>query len=140
MKNIGEELKSYFKEKGITQEEIAEKLGVSQAYVGALFNNSKNFGKKQAEKWNKLFGIPVNFLLTGEGSIYADSVVQNNQNGDNINGHSVTVNKTEVDYIEIIKVQSNQLSKSQEQIDELLQLNQEQFNRLMSVIEKLTEK
>lgn len=140
MKNIGEELKSYFKEKGITQEEIAEKLGVSQAYVGALFNNSKSFGKKQAEKWNKIFGIPVNFLLTGEGSIYADSVVQNNQNGDNINGHSVTVNKTEVDYIEIIKAQSNQLSKSQEQIDELLQLNQDQFNRLMSVIEKLTNK
>ena len=140
MKKIGEELKSYFKEKGITQEEIAEKLGVSQSYVNALLNNKdKHFGKKQAEKWNKLFGISVNYLLTGEGNICGDNITQHNQNGDNINGHSVTVNKMEVDYIEIIKAQSNQLSKSQEQIDELLQQNQEQFNRLMSVIEKLTK-
>lgn len=140
MKKIGEELKSYFKEKGITQEEIAEKLGVSQSYVNALLNSEdKHFGKKQAEKWNKLFGISVNYLLTGEGNICGDNITQHNQNGDNINGHSVTVNKMEVDYIEIIKAQSNQLSKSQEQIDELLQLNQEQFNRLMGVIEKLTK-
>lgn len=139
MKKIGEELKNYFRDKGITQEEIAEKLGVSQAYVNALLNDTKGFGKKQAEKWNMLFGIPINFLLTGEGNIYSDSVTQNNQNGDNINGHSVTINKTEGDYIEIIKAQSQQLSKSQEQINELLQLNQEQFNRLMSVIEKLTK-
>lgn len=139
MKNIGEELKSYFKEKGITQEEIAKKLGVSQAYVNALFNNSKNFGKKQAEKWNKLFGISVNFLLTGEGNICGNNITQHNQNGDNINGHSVTVNKNEIDYIEIIKAQSTQISNSQKQIDELLQLNQDQFNRLMGVIEKLTK-
>ena len=50
------------------------------------------------------------------------SVVQNNQNGDNIHGQSVTVNKTETDYIAIIKMQSEQLSKSQEQIDRLLTL------------------
>lgn len=139
MKNIGEELKSYFRERGITQEELAETLGVSQPYINALFNNSKKFGKKQAQKWNELFGISVNFLLTGEGSICSDHITRNNQNGDNINGHSVTVNKTEVDYIEIIKAQSNQLLKSQEQIDELLQLNQDQFSRLMGVIEKLTK-
>ena len=45
-----------------------------------------------------------------------------NQNGDNIHGHSVTVNKTEKDYLEIIKTQAEQLSKSQEQIDRLLSI------------------
>ena len=45
MKKIGEELKSYFKEKGITQEEIAEKLGVSQSYVNALLNNESDSSK-----------------------------------------------------------------------------------------------
>lgn len=49
-------------------------------------------------------------------------VIQNNESGDNINGHSVTVNKTEKDYLEIIKKQSDQLSKSQEQIDRLLSI------------------
>lgn len=122
MEKIGEKLSAFFKEKGITQEEIAAQLGVSQSYVNALLNDKKAFGKRQAQKWNELFGLSVNWLLTGEGSITNNGVTQSNQNGDNIHGHSVTVNKTEKDYLEIIKRQSEQLSKSQEQIDRLLSI------------------
>lgn len=120
MEKIGEKLSAFFKEKGITQEEVAAQLGVSQSYVNALLNDKKAFGKKQAQKWNELFGLSVNWLLTGDGNITNDGVVQNNQNGDNIQGHSVTVNKTEKDYIDIIKTQAEQLSKSQQQIDRLI--------------------
>ncbi|MBQ8034447.1 MAG: helix-turn-helix transcriptional regulator [Bacteroidales bacterium] len=126
MEKIGEKLRAYFEEKGITQEELAAQLGVSQPYVNALLNDKKSFGKKQAQKWNELFGLSVNWLLTGLGDMHSDSIVQNNQNGDNIHGHSVTVNKTEKHYLEIIKTQAEQLSKSQEQID-----------RLLSIIEKM---
>ena len=126
MEKIGEKLRAYFEEKGITQDELAAQLGVSQPYVNALLNDKKSFGKKQAQKWNELFGLSVNWLLTGLGDMHSDSVVQNNLNGDNIHGHSVTVNKTEKDYLEIIKTQAEQLSKSQEQID-----------RLLSIIEKM---
>lgn len=122
MEKIGEKLSAFFKEKGITQEEIAAQLGVSQSYINALLNDKKAFGKKQAQKWNELFGLSVNWLLTGEGNITNNGIVQNNQSGDNIQGHSVTVNKTEKDYLEIIKRQSEQLSKSQEQIDRLLSI------------------
>lgn len=122
MEKIGEKLSAFFKEKGITQEEIAAQLGVSQSYVNALLNDKKAFGKKQAQKWNELFGLSVNWLLTGEGNITNNGIVQNNQSGDNIQGHSVTVNKTEKDYLEIIKRQSEQLSKSQEQIDRILSI------------------
>lgn len=120
MEKIGEKLSAFFKEKGITQEEIAAQLGVSQSYVNALLNDKKAFGKKQAQKWNELFGLSVNWLLTGDGCITNDGVIQNSQNGDNIHGHSVTVNKTEKDYIDIIKTQAEQLSKSQQQIDRLI--------------------
>ena len=126
MEKIGEKLRAYFEEKGITQEELAALLGVSQPYVNALLNDKKSFGKKQAQKWNELCGLSVNWLLTGLGDMHSDSIIQNNQNGDNIHGHSVTVNKTEKDYLEIIKTQAEQLSKSQEQID-----------RLLSIIEKM---
>ena len=122
MEKIGEKLRAYFEEKGITQEELAAQLGVSQPYVNALLNDKKSFGKKQAQKWNELFGLSVNWLLTGLGDMHSDSIVQNNQNGDNIHGHSVTVNKTEKHYLEIIKTQAEQLSKSQEQIDRLLSI------------------
>lgn len=122
MEKIGEKLRAYFEEKGITQDELAARLGVSQPYVNALLNDKKSFGKKQAQKWNELFGLSVNWLLTGLGDMHSDSIVQNNQNGDNIHGHSVTVNKTEKDYLEIIKTQAEQLSKSQQQIDRLLSI------------------
>lgn len=77
MENIGEKLSSYFKEKGITQEEIASRLGVSQAYVNALLNGRKAFGKQQAKKWNELFGISVNWLLTGDGDMFQNNILCN---------------------------------------------------------------
>lgn len=126
MEKIGKRLSAFFKEKGMTQEEIAAQLGVSQSYVNALLNDKKAFGKKQAKKWNELFGLSVNWLLTGDGSITNDGVVQNNLIGNNIHGHSVTENNAGKDYIDLIKTQAEQLSKSQQQID-----------RLLAIIEKM---
>lgn len=68
-----EELKAHFRKLGITQEQIAEKLGVSQAYVGMLLNGKKPFGKKQAVRFGELFGISPSWLLTYEGSMLSKS-------------------------------------------------------------------
>ena len=62
-----EKLKKYFEEKGISQKQIAEKLGVSVPYVNAVLNGTKTLGKKNAEKWANLFGLSKSFLLSGEG-------------------------------------------------------------------------
>lgn len=75
MANIGEVLRKYFDNKGIAQIEIADKLGVSKAYVNALFTGSSKFGKKSAEKWSEVFGFSKSFLLTGEGSMFVDAPV-----------------------------------------------------------------
>ena len=69
MDDIGNKLKEYFDNKGITQSDIAEKLGVSKAYVNALFTGKRAFGKKQAEAWVNLFGLSASWLLTGEGDM-----------------------------------------------------------------------
>ena len=69
MDDVGSKLKEYFENKGITQSEIAEKLGVSKAYVNALFTGKRAFGKKQAEAWVNLFGLSASWLLTGEGDM-----------------------------------------------------------------------
>lgn len=51
------------------------------------------------------------------------SIFQNNQNGDNINGQSVTVNKTETDkLLEALNACHELLRKKDEQIDRLLTL------------------
>lgn len=62
-------LAEYFKSKGVTQSAIAEKLGVSKAYVNSLMTGKKAFGKAQAAKWSEMFGISASWLLTGEGDM-----------------------------------------------------------------------
>ena len=123
MDSIGEKLKDFFKEKNITQVQVANMTGVDQPYVAALLNNKKKFGKKAAQKLGDIFGISPSWLLTGEGEMMKPSVFQNNQNGDNINGQSVTVNKSETDkFIDTIKECHELLRKKDEQIDRLLTL------------------
>lgn len=69
MTKISSKLKEYFDNKGITQADIALKLGVSKAYVNSLFTGKREFGKQQAETWSNLFGLSSSWLLTGEGNM-----------------------------------------------------------------------
>ncbi|HPW66777.1 MAG TPA: helix-turn-helix domain-containing protein [Salinivirgaceae bacterium] len=69
---IGKKLKKYFDELGYTQQNVADKLGVSQAAVSALLNG-KPFGKKLAAKWAEVFGLRPNWLLTGEGEMFREA-------------------------------------------------------------------
>lgn len=71
MKEITVELTQFFKDRGITQEDIAQKLGVSQAYVSTLLSGKTKFGKKQANRFNELWGLSASWLLTGEGEMMA---------------------------------------------------------------------
>lgn len=65
---VGQKVKEYFARIGLTQKEVAKKLGISQAAVNALLNG-KPFGKKTAQKWSELFGFKPNWLITGEGNM-----------------------------------------------------------------------
>lgn len=68
--DISSQLTSFFRERGITQEAIAEQIGASQAYVSALLSGKKAFGKKQAQKFSELWGLSPSWLLTGDGDMY----------------------------------------------------------------------
>ena len=70
---IGEKLKAYFDSQGHRQQEIANRLGVSQAAVSALLNG-KPFWKKLADKWGNEFGLRPAWLLTGEGQMLKSDV------------------------------------------------------------------
>ena len=71
-KAIGKQIKDYFSELGMSQSEVAEKLGVQQAAVSNQLNG-RAFGKNSAAKWNKTFGFRINWLLTGEGAMFEDA-------------------------------------------------------------------
>lgn len=69
---ISTSLKLYFSDNNITQQQIADKLGISQAAVGKWLNG-KPFGKKTAAKWSEVFGLNPSWLLTGNGPMLKDS-------------------------------------------------------------------
>ena len=69
MEHIANELRSYFSERGITQQSIANELHVSKAYINALFTGRTSIGKATARKLSELYGISESWLLTGEGAI-----------------------------------------------------------------------
>jgi transcriptional regulator with XRE-family HTH domain len=59
----------YFKSQGITQKEVARRLGY--ASVNSVSNQIAygRFGKRVAAKWAKEFGFSENYLMTGRGSL-----------------------------------------------------------------------
>jgi len=66
---ISNRLKAYIKALGLTQQDVAARLGVTQVAVNKMLNG-KPFGKNQALKWNIVFGINPNWLRTGEGEMF----------------------------------------------------------------------
>lgn len=66
---IHKHLQKHFEDVGLSQVAIAEKLGVTKAYVNALLSGRQRFGKKQAQIWSDKFGLSRSWLLTGEGEM-----------------------------------------------------------------------
>lgn len=112
-KKFYDDLKEFFRKRGLTQQNIADRFGVSQSYVASLLNGTNPIGKKTAKKWADEFGLSETWLLTGIGEPINSSVIQNNENGDNYNGAGMTVNKSDAEYLALLK-------KKDEQIDRLL--------------------
>ena len=120
-KYIGERLKEYFGNIGLTQSEIAAKLGVSQQAVGAYLNGQP-FGKKVAQ--SDLFKIQYNWLLTGEGTMLKESVP--------IPEETINLNITAMDlrsllsaieqHGDILRMNQEELKKQGERLDRILDI------------------
>ncbi len=101
MKEISEKLVKFFEVKGLTQADVAKQIGTSKAYVNAILNNRKEIGKKQAEKFENLFGLSSSWLLTGNGQMLlgGQNVIGDNNTATNNNGnHNTTSNTTTNNY------------------------------------------
>lgn len=113
-------LKNFFEQRGMTQEELASKLGVSQAYISSLLSGNKPFGKKQAHRFEEMFGLSETWLLTGKGSMLASEEYNNNQK----------------DYIAPAKTEEATKATSTEELIALLKKRDEQIDRLITLLEK----
>ena len=91
VKRIGSELRAYFAKKSFSQQDIADALNIHQTNVSELFLGKRPFGKNAAMKWHRAFGLSVNWLITGEGSMFDGdtTITQNNVHGDNVIANSI---------------------------------------------------
>ena len=74
---VGRQLRAYFEEKGMTQQQIADILGIKQQNVGVHFQG-RPFGKNAAMKLQRAFGFRAQWLMTGTGKRMLDDVFAHN--------------------------------------------------------------
>lgn len=127
MVDIGRTLKEYFDKQGVTQQSIANTMGVSKAYVNRLFTGKAKFGKEAAEKWGNQYGLRKSWLLTGEGPMLTsspDDVVTNGSHSSQAVGAGATaVNGEGVkECLEIIRQQQESISKLVETVNSLTKI------------------
>ncbi|WP_131724404.1 helix-turn-helix domain-containing protein [Chryseobacterium indologenes] len=63
-------LKKGFQDLEISMRQIASDMNVSQVYVSNILNGKKRIGSRTALKLAELYGLNINWLLTGEGSMF----------------------------------------------------------------------
>lgn len=73
MEKMLEKLRSFFDSQGITQQDIADRFGVSKQTINPYMTGAKPFGKKVAQRWADEFGLSASWLLTGEGEMLKGS-------------------------------------------------------------------
>lgn len=135
------DLKSFFKKKGITQEYLASILIMSQPNLNAMLNGRRNISKSTATKLNKLYGLSVSWLLTGEGEMMANS----NATTINIGRDSIKVgrdaNGTSIqqggNLSEIVEKLINELAEQRRELAEQRRASNKQQELINTLIEKL---
>ena len=76
LNNFSARFSSLIKESGVTQLEVAKKIGVSQAAIN-FYKNGRNMpGGEELYKISKLFGASIDWLITGIESMSEDSATQ----------------------------------------------------------------
>ena len=95
------QLKDFFKQRGIKQDELTNEFNVSQSYISQLINGKKEAGKKVASKLSEKYGISEAWVLTGKGEMLAQPqettiVPSNDSYGDNaIGNNNITITPTQ---------------------------------------------
>lgn len=119
MIDISNELANFFKNKGLSQTDVANMLGTSPQYISAIFSGRKNVGKKQAVKFEELFGLSASWLLTGKGNMLS-TPIHAKEGSVQVMGNASNVNagKTIDSLVELLK-------RKDEQIDRLIRLLEE---------------
>lgn len=124
------DLKFFFKREGISQQQVADKLGVKQTFINAIFNGRKSIGRQTAQKLHDAYGLSVAWLLTGEGDMMAEPHITGGTHINITRGGNVSVKGGD---------NSFNSSASTTMESEVLQRMMEQNDNLTAQVARLTE-
>ncbi len=125
----------FVRHKGLTMKAFEQKCGLSTGYVTSM---RKGFGSDKLS--NVLTAFPDlnrDWLLYGEGDMLKGNVTQNGNHTQNANGNGITqtVSSTANETSLI-----NEIAEMRKLVQEQVRNNQDQFNRFMTIIDRLTQK
>lgn len=114
---VAQKIKEFLDMTGISQREAAERLKTSPQNVNNYLKGSQPFGAAVAQKWHDAFGFRVNWLRTGEGPMFEESSVNNNNAGGDmvINSPGTVISSEGGD----VRVYKDLYEKAQNEIIEL---------------------
>lgn len=106
------------------QQDFVERIGSDKTTISQIVNNKIMIPNNLFAKIKEAFpDVSIEWIKSGDGELFNSPVVQTNQNGDNIHGQSVTVNKSETEkLLEALDKCHELLKKKDEQIDKLLNI------------------
>jgi len=120
-------IKELMKKKGVSAYNISKETGISQATLSRILNKNTKPNMNNLKILSKYFNSSEEWLLTGEGSMLKESVVNNNIVSDGNN--NVNVNQGEV-----------KLGTSNGDMSKLIDIIAEKDKQISKLIEHLTEK
>lgn len=144
MKNIAEAIKKDVESRGLTQQDVADRLGDSQAYVAQILNGYKRIGRKKAQQLHNAFGYNITFLLTGEGELIKKGDTDVSTPPASSSAQSQSLNNANIDQRinELLAISSN-LHKMFESVNArlaeaaaIITKSQEQFDRVLRLAEQ----
>src|SRR5262249_29523225 len=68
MPTVGERIKTRRAELGWTQDQLAEKAGISKSFVSDVENGKRSIGAETLLDVGRALGVSLDFLMTGKGS------------------------------------------------------------------------
>lgn len=134
------DLKSFFKAKGITQQQIGDALGTTQVYVNSILNGRAQIGKSTAKKFHDIYGLSVAWLLTGEGEMMATSnatTININRDSAKVDGNVSGSIQQGGNLSEIVEKLINELAEQRRELAEQRRASNRQQELINTLIEKL---
>ncbi len=112
---IGHKIEKLRRLKNLTQENIANELGLTAQAYGKIERNEVAINQDKLEKLSKILNVSMEELLQFDEKVYFSNSANNSM-------HAVVINSTINTHIELLKALQEQLTQKDKQIETLLNL------------------